>query len=180
MATALNEGVYAAGVAQPTLSPSMDIQVASNFERSLFEASGRDAAWVRDAMAAFARTGRIDLPVGVQAALRERYTASRRDDTDTLAAIARVERETGRLIDPHTAVALSAAYNLKLCKKVPVVVLSTAHPAKFPDAVRQATGRIPEVPPRLKRALEGDEKCVVTAAEKRLVRGLIEARLPRP
>jgi threonine synthase len=74
---------------------------------------------------------------------------------------------------------VAAAFNLRLREKVPVVVLSTAHPAKFPAAVNQATGRIPEVPPRLKAALEGDENCSVTAAEKGLVRGLIEAILPR-
>jgi len=180
MATALNMGIYEAGIAHPTLSPSMDIQVASNFERALFEASNRDASWVCDAMEAFAKKGRIGLPTRVQLALRERYAASQWHDDQTLATIARADRETGRLIDPHTAVALSAAYNLQWQKKVPVVVLSTAHPAKFPDAVRRATGRIPEVPPRLIEALSGTEKYEVTAAEKRLVRGLIEARLPRP
>jgi threonine synthase len=180
MARALNDGVYAAGTAQPTLSPSMDIQVASNFERALFEACGREARWVSGAMDTFARTSRIDLPPPGLADLRSRYAAARCNDDQTLESIARVHAETGRLIDPHTAVAVTAAYNLKLHKKVPVVVLSTAHPAKFPDAVRQATGRIPEVPPRLKQALEGAEKCVVTAAEKRLVQGLIAARLPRP
>ncbi len=75
---------------------------------------------------------------------------------------------------------MAAAYNLKLREKVPVVVLSTAHPAKFPDAVKQATGQIPEVPPRLKLALKGVEKLEVTAAEKTLVRGRIEAIVPRP
>ena len=180
MARALNEGVYAAGTAQPTLSPSMDIQVASNFERALFEACDRDSRWIAEAMDGFARTSRIELPQTVLAELRTRYDATRCGDEQTLATIARVHAETGRLIDPHTAVAVTACYNLKLQKKVPVVVLSTAHPAKFPDAVRQATGRIPPVPPRLKQALEGAEKCDVTAAEKRLVRELIAARLPRP
>jgi threonine synthase len=180
MARALNDGIYASGVVQPSLSPSMDIQVASNFERALFEACGRDARWIVAAMEAFAKTGRIVLPPPVLADLRRRYAAARCDDSETLATIARVHAETERLIDPHTAVAVTAAYNLELCKKGPVVVLSTAHPAKFPDAVRQATGRIPPVPPRLKQALEGAEKCDVTAAEKRLVRGLIEARLPPP
>jgi threonine synthase len=180
MARALNDGVYASGAVQPSLSPSMDIQVASNFERALFEACGRDARWIVTAMEAFAQSGRIVLPPPVLADLRRRYAAARCDDAATLATITRVHAETGRLIDPHTAVALTAAYNLKWQTKVPVVVLSTAHPAKFPDAVRQATGRIPPVPPRLKQALEGAEKCDVTAAEKRLVRGLIEARLPPP
>jgi threonine synthase len=179
MARALNEGVYAAGKAQPTLSPSMDIQVASNFERALFEASGRDARWTRDQMAEFGANASLALSPPILAALRTRYAAARADDTETLAAIARVNRETGQLIDPHTGVAVAAAFNLKLGKKVPVVVLSTAHPAKFPAAVNQATGRIPEVPPRLKAALDGEENCSVTAAEKDLVRGLIEAILPR-
>jgi threonine synthase len=180
MARALNDGVYAAGTAQPTLSPSMDIQVASNFERALFEACGRDSRWINIAMKAFADTNRIVLPPPVLADLRTRYAAARCDDDQTLATIDGVQAETGRFIDPHTAVALTVAYNYSGHSKVPVVVLSTAHPAKFPDAIRQATGRIPEVPPRLKQALEGAEKCEVTAAENRLVRGLIEARLPRP
>jgi len=180
MARALNEGVYAAGKAQPTLSPSMDIQVASNFERALFEASGRDAAFTRQAMARFAESSRLELPAAVLADLRSRYAAARSDDSETLATIARVQRETGRLIDPHTAVALTAGFNLNVFEKVPVVVLSTAHPAKFPAAVEKAAGQIPELPPRLKAALQGEEKCHVLAAEKALVRGFIEAIVRGP
>jgi threonine synthase len=180
MARALNEGVYAAGRAQPTLSPSMDIQVASNFERALFEASGRDAAWVVEAMATFAKEHSLTLPPAIFADLKTRYAAASADDSQTLAAIARVQAETGRLIDPHTAVAVATAYNLDLQKKGPVVVLSTAHPAKFPQAVHRATGQIPPLPPRLKAALEGSEKCEVLAAEKHLVRGRIEAIVPAP
>jgi threonine synthase len=180
MARALNDGVYQAGKAQPTLSPSMDIQVASNFERALFESSNRDAAWVRQAMDAFSKDSRITLPPAVHADLRARYAAASCDDAATLSAIARVHAETGRLIDPHTAVAVAAAHRLELPKKGPVVVLSTAHAAKFPDAVRQATGQIPPLPPRLKAALAGAERCQVMAAEKHLVRGRIEAIVPRP
>ena len=180
MARALNEGVYASGNAQPTLSPSMDIQVASNFERALFEASGRDAELICREMALFAMTHRIVLPPHLMAELHTRYAAARCDDTETLAAIARVYGETGHLIDPHTAVAVAAAFNLEMGKKVPVVVLSTAHPAKFPDAVHQATGQIPHVPPRLKAALAGEEKCHVLRAEKDLVRGLIETMVAAP
>ncbi|MDE2183368.1 MAG: threonine synthase [Alphaproteobacteria bacterium] len=178
MARALNDGVYAAGSAHPTLSPSMDIQVASNFERALYEASDRDARWLRDVMAAFAHDRRIALPEDILIALRSRYAATRADDHETLDAIGRVHAETGRLIDPHTAVGVVAANNLQLHKDGPVVVLSTAHPAKFPAAVEKATGQIPPVPPRLKQALEGDEKLDVLAAEKDLVRAYIEARVP--
>jgi len=178
MARALNEGVYTSGNAQPTLSPSMDIQVASNFERALFEASCRNVAWVREAMARFAASKSIVLPDGVHTALRARYAARRSDDAQTLAAIARVHAETGRLIDPHTAVGVAVAYNLGEHKKVPVVVLSTAHPAKFPDAVRRATGQIPPAPPRLSEALNAPEKMDVLSADKDLVRAFIEATVP--
>ncbi|MDE2500167.1 MAG: threonine synthase [Alphaproteobacteria bacterium] len=178
MARALNDGIYASGNAQPTLSPSMDIQVASNFERALFEASGRDAGWVRAAMTQFAKEKSLTLPENVRAALRVRYAAARCNDEQTLAAIARVHAQTGRLIDPHTAVAVATADNFKLHSKGPVVVLSTAHPAKFPDAVRQATGLIPPVPPRLSAVLSASEKIVDLSADKGLVQALIEARLP--
>jgi threonine synthase len=180
MARALNEGVYAAGRAEPTLSPAMDIQVASNFERALFEASCRNTKWLNEAMDEFAATKKIVLPDGVRTVLRARYAARRCDDEQTLATIARVHAETGRLIDPHTAVGVAAAYNLGEHPKVPIVVLSTAHPAKFPDAVRRATGQIPPAPPRLSEALKAPEKMVVLAADKGLVRAFIEARVPRP
>ena len=150
----LQTGDYASGEAHPTLSPSMDIQVASNFERALFEASGRDAGWIRQAMASFSKTRSLTLPPAVLAALRARYTAHRSDDTETLATIARTHRDTGRLIDPHTAVAVSAAPK----STGPVVILSTAHPAKFPDAVERATGQTPPLPPRLAGLYDGKER----------------------
>jgi len=150
----LQTGVYASGEAHPTLSPSMDIQVASNFERALFEASGRDAAWNRDAMAEFARTRSLTLPPAVLESLRSRYTAHRSDDAQTLETIARVHRETGRLIDPHTAVAVAAAPK----SDGPVVILSTADPAKFPDPVERATGKAPPLPPRLAGLYDGRER----------------------
>ncbi len=175
MARALNEGVYARGAVHRTLSPSMDIQVASNFERALFEASGRDAAWLRTAMAAFAREGRLVMPAPVREALRKSYAAARTDDAATIATIASIYRETGHLVDPHTAVALAAAGGLG----APVVVLSTAHPAKFPDAVRAATGQIPPLPPRLKDVLDRPEKMDVLSTDRALVRAFIAARMGR-
>lgn len=149
---ALESGVYAPGPAHATLSPSMDIQLASNFERALFEASGRDAGWVNAAMAAFARDHRLGLPPAILDALRARYSAFAFDDETTLATIKAVQAETGRLIDPHTAVAASAARGLApdLAKAgSATVVLSTAHPAKFPDAVIRATGQAPPIPSAL-------------------------------
>ncbi len=176
MARALNEGVYAAGTAQPTLSPSMDIQVASNFERALFEASGRDAAWMRQAMATFARDKKLVLPEKVRTALSARYGARACGDERTLAAIAALYQIDGRLIDPHTAVALAVAEDLKQGAKGPVVVLSTAHPAKFAAAVRQATGAEPALPRQLRGLYEGVERVTVLGHDLALVRDFILER----
>jgi threonine synthase len=172
MARALNGGVYEAGPARQTLSPSMDIQAASNFERALFEASGRDAGYTRAAM----REKRVVLPAAIREDLARRYSAFAVDDHMTLQTIARVHAETGRLIDPHTAVGVAAAAQVH--SQGPVVVLSTAHPAKFPDAVRKATGQIPALPPRLSGLLEAEEKFDVLAPDLDLVRSYIAARVP--
>jgi len=174
---ALNEGVYAVGPAQHTLSPSMDIQTASNFERALFEASGRDAAWTRGAMTKFTKQGQLQIPANMLAELRARYAAARCDDAQALEAMTIVYRETGRFIDPHTAVAVRAALATASPSDGPVVVLSTAHPAKFPDAVRQATGGVPPLPPRLADLYEGEERLTTLPAEKGRIRAFIEQRL---
>lgn len=180
MARALNDGVYTAGAAQPTISPSMDIQVASNFERALFEASGRDAAWITESFATFDRTRSLTLPPAVRAALGERYAAGRYDDAATLATMARVYHENGRLIDPHTGVAITAAYDIKHHSKSPVVVLSTAHPAKFSPAVTEATGQKAELPEHLRGILTAPERCTVLPADAGLVRAHIESTIVLP
>jgi threonine synthase len=180
VARALKEGVYASAHVQPSLSPSMDIQVASNFERALFEASDRNAAWLAEAMAAFSRERKLTLPENVLSALRRRYMAFRCDDTQTLETIRLAHAKTGRLLDPHTAVGLHSAYQMMGWQQGPVVVLSTAHPAKFPDAVRDATGVTSPLPPRLAGLYEGVERLVVLDNDKALVRAHIEAKLHHP
>jgi threonine synthase len=177
VARALNDGVYASGRVHPSLSPAMDIQVASNFERALFEASDRDAAWVKAAMEAFARDKKLPIPAPVLAGLRSRYAAAHCDDRQTLETIRKLHVETGRLIDPHTAVALHAAYGMRREPSIPLVVVSTAHPAKFPEAVRKATGVVPALPPRLAGLYEGTERYSVLGNDKALVRAHIEAKL---
>jgi threonine synthase len=179
MARALNDGLYAAGDARPTLSPSMDIQVASNFERALFEASGRDAVWVAQAMDVFARERRLALPAHIVTALRARYSAFAIDDAETLATIKRVYTQTGRLTDPHTAVGLAAATRLKGRTADPVVVLSTAHAAKFPEALVQATGISCPLPERLRALYENEERASVLPNDGAAVRAFIETRLPQ-
>lgn len=176
MARALNEGVYASGDAHATLSPSMDIQVASNFERALFEAADRDADWTAAAMNDFSRQKRLELPQPVLASLRSRYSAFAENDDATIAAIKAVHGETGRIIDPHTAIGVAAARRLKDAPG-PVVVLSTAHPAKFPDAVARAIGAPPPVPGRLKGLDVLPERMETLPAALPLIRDFISSRL---
>ncbi len=124
----------------------MDIQVSSNFERLLFEASGRDAASVRRLMASLKQSGRFVLPDATLAAIRSEFDAGRADETETAAAIRAAWREAGDLVDPHTAVALAVADRDTPDSKIPNIVLSTAHAAKFPDAVEAACGVRPGLP----------------------------------
>jgi threonine synthase len=175
MARALNNGVYEAGAAHHTLSPSMDIQVASNFERALFEASGRDSDWTAAAMSDFSRTRRLELPRPVLAELRSRYSAFATDDAGTLAAIKRVAAKDG-IIDPHTAVAAEAAERIP-ASAAPQVILSTAHPAKFPDAVAKAIGREPPMPDALKRVMDLPERLEILPNDLTLIRQFISSRL---
>src|SRR3984957_4776898 len=176
MARALNEGVYASGAAHATLSPSMDIQVASNFERALFEASGRDADWTAAAMNDFARDRKLALPQPGLEKIRARYSAFASNDDETRSAIAAVYKQTGRIIDPHTAVGVAAATKMGAAPS-PVVVLSTAHPAKFPDAVTEAIGHPPAVPSRLAGLAERAENYVVSAPEPSLIKRIISSKL---
>jgi threonine synthase len=176
MARALNRGVYESGAAHHTLSPSMDIQVASNFERALFEASGRDGDWVAAAMSDFARTKKLVLPAPVLENLRARYSAFACDDAQTLATIKRIAADTGRVIDPHTAVAACAANRIP-ASAAPMVILSTAHPAKFPDAVAKAIGRNPPMPEGLKRVMDLPERLETLPNDLSLIRQFISSRL---
>ena len=142
----LKTGLYEVREVHASTSPSMDIQVSSNFERLLFEASGREAATVRRLMEQLKQSGRFALPDAMLAAIREEFDAGRADETETSAAIRAAWREAGDLVDPHTAVALAVAERDVSDVRVPNIVLSTAHPAKFPDAVEAACGVRPELP----------------------------------
>ena len=177
LARALASGIYGAGAAQPTLSPSMDIQVASNFERAMFEASGRDAVWMAGAMKEFSRSRRLEIPATVLAALRARYQAGSANDSDTIGAIERTHRESGIIVDPHTAVGLAVAQKIAATPKVPVVVLATAHPAKFAAAVTQAIGKTGEFPYQLARIMALEERYTVLPNEVGAVRTFVLERI---
>ena len=142
----LKTGIYEVREVHASASPSMDIQISSNFERLLFEASRRDADSVRRLMGSLKQSGRFVLPDAMLAAIREEFDAGRADETETSAAIRAAWREAGDLVDPHTAVALAVADRDTSDSKIPNIVLSTAHPAKFPDAVEAACGVRPQLP----------------------------------
>jgi threonine synthase len=142
----LKTGTYEVREVHATASPSMDIQVSSNFERLLFEAGGRDAGSVRRLMESLKQSGRFVLPGAMLAKIREEFDAGRADENETSAAIRAAWREAGDLVDPHTAVALAVADRDNSDSRVPNIVLSTAHAAKFPDAVEAACGVRPQLP----------------------------------
>ena len=142
----LKTGAYEVRGVTATASPSMDIQVSSNFERLLFDAYGRDAAAVRGLMASLTQSRQFTIAPKALDEIRSRFTAERADEDETAAAIRTTQREAGYLLDPHTAVALAVAEKESRDPAVPMVVLSTAHPAKFPAAVNAASGITPQLP----------------------------------
>jgi threonine synthase len=144
LARTFETGRYSRGKVHPTMSPAMDIQSASNFERLYFETVEREATETARAFAAFADTGAIDLPPKAYAAMRELFRGAAVSEADTARTMVRTLNETGHLVDPHTAVALAAVRRVEL--EGPVVVMSTAHAAKFPEAVAKACGVTPALP----------------------------------
>lgn len=133
----------------PTISPSMDIQVSSNFERFLFELYGRDGAVAAQSMTEFRDTGRLAVGDNLWHRARESFDGYRLDDTETKSVIGSVHAADGYLLDPHSAIGVAAARARAGDPATPVVALATAHPAKFPDAVEEASGVRPALPPAL-------------------------------
>ncbi len=151
LARTLETGRYETRDAVATDSPSMDIQVSSNFERLLYELSGHDSAWLKGFMEEFAQNGTAELGEGVHKKFRKLFAAGRLDDDGTQEVIRQVRQGGGGYVaDPHTAVGLGVAAQMReqgeVAASMPLVTLSTAHPAKFPDAVERATGEPPFQP----------------------------------
>ena len=161
----------------PTLSPSMDIQVSSNFERLLFDLLDRDGAKVSHAMTKFRDSGKLTIAETVWEKSRERFDACRIDDVMTSEVIDRVYRECGMLIDPHTAVAIEAAQVKRRNPSLEMVSLATAHPAKFPDAVKNATGIMPALPVHLSDLLEREERFTLLSNQLDLLQEFIRSRV---
>ena len=163
-----NDGSLIARPVIPTYSPSMDIQVSSNHERLLFELGGRDGGRTAELLDRFRGLGAVEAPHD------DRFQAASLDDAETLDVIREVHETTGRLVDPHTAVAIGAA---RACHTgdSPMVALATAHPAKFPDAVERATGIRPALPDRLAGLFDRPERFEVLPAEIEAVRAHVLA-----
>ena len=170
----LTTGTMTIGEVHPTLSPSMDIQVSSNLERLLFEIHGRDGAAIAELMARFRSEGTVSVSGDRLELLADHWSAARVDDQQTAATIAEEYERSGMLLDPHTAVGLAAARQARSDASVPMVVLSTAHPAKFPDAVESASGVRPPLPEHLADLFDRPEKFEVCPNDFVTVRGRIE------
>ncbi len=158
LARFLETGAMEIGDVVPTISPSMDIQVSSNFERLLYDFARRDAAAVRRAMERFRQSGRMTVAAVTMAGLRSLFAAGRRDDDETRRTIAEVFQRSRVLLDPHTAVGYGVGRAQRRDPQIPLVALATAHPAKFPDAVEAATGTRPALPARLASLMDLPER----------------------
>jgi threonine synthase len=150
-------GRLEARTVEASLSPSMDIQVSSNFERLLWEASGRDGAAVATLLGRFRAEGRVVVPESWFGAIAAEFSGFRLSDEATLAEMARIHDELGLVVDPHTAVGLAAARACRRDSSIPMITLATADPAKFPDAVERATGARPPLPPFLAELFDRPE-----------------------
>ncbi|RAI60870.1 threonine synthase [Roseicella frigidaeris] len=165
---------------EPSLSPSMDIQVSSNFERLLFELLGRDAAATAETMRRFRAEGRMPVPEAAWRRATELFRGVALDDEATLAEIRHLWDRAGYLADPHTAIGTAAARAAApRDPAIPVVVAATAHPAKFPDAVARATGQRPPLPPRLADLPAREERFSVLPAELDAVEDFVRAHTRR-
>ena len=156
---ALTTGDHRLTDVTPTLSPSMDIQVSSNFERLLFEMHDRDAEYTAGLMRQLAEHRGFRIGVDAAATVQSLFHAGRCTETETIETIAAVHRDTGMVIDPHTAVGVAVAKRQRGARETPMITLATAHPAKFPDAVERAIGVRPVLPDRLADLHEREERC---------------------
>jgi threonine synthase len=175
LARTLTTGTYELRPVMPTTSPSMDIQVSSNFERLLFDAYDRDDAAIRSLMGSLAQAGRFTLSVPALSQIRRLFAAGRADEDEVAATIRTIKRETGNFIDPHTAVGVAVAEKEPRDPATPMVVLSTAHAAKFPDAVEAACGARPALPEWLSDLDKRPERVTVLPADQSAVERFVLA-----
>ena len=177
---ALTSGDYSAGTVTPTAAPSMDIQVSSNFERLLFDLGGRDGPALAAQMAEFEATKAMQLTNAQREGAAALFASARADANDMARALRWAWEQTSELLDPHTAIGLHAAQQAGIDPSVPVVTLATAHPAKFGDAVEQATGQRPVLPQRVGDLYEREERLVELPGDYAAIADYVAARaVPR-
>ena len=168
----VNRGDYSVTRVVATSSPSMDIQVASNFERYLYYLYNGDPARTRQDIEQFARSGRLSFDTGQLRIIQADFTSKSVSENETIDTIKQFYEEHGYLLDPHTAVGVNAAGNCR-SGDIPVVCLATAHPAKFGDAVQRAIGREPELPPGLQGLDKKESRCEILDPETKAVQDYI-------
>lgn len=152
----LETGVYSTEGVKPSISPSMDIQVSSNFERALYYAYGSDGAAIAQQMDELKQSGAFTVSQGAISALRDTFASGRASEDETAAAITRYHADQGELLCPHSAVGVHVAEGH--LGATPMITLATAHPAKFPNAVEAASGVFPALPARMADLFERDER----------------------
>jgi len=170
-------GVMEIRAVEPSLSPSMDIQISSNFERLLFDLLARDGRRVAEALSRLRKEGRLPLERGAWQEVLRLFSGVRLDDEATKRAIAELYRDTGELLDPHSAIGVVAGRSLRKDKATPLVALATAHPAKFPDAVEAATGVQPALPDRLRDLGQRSEKYTILSNSLEEIEGFVRQAL---
>ncbi|MEO1018320.1 MAG: threonine synthase [Pseudomonadota bacterium] len=173
-------GRYERGDVYATLSPSMDIQVASNFERLLFEIHDRDGAYLAEMMSKFQLMQGIAVEADRLEELNPRFRAGRASELETLSAMSDIMTSCGEVIDPHTAVGVAIGRRLVASPRMQTVYLATAHPAKFPDAVVRAINQRPSLPAQLEPILTANEKFEVLPNDLEAVKSFIRERAAAP
>jgi len=171
----VQNGDYSLGTVVQTISPSMDIQVASNFERYLYYLHDEDPARTKEAMERFAQNGSLRFATDEQARIQTDFAAESASEEETLATITAIHRQHGYVLDPHTAVGVKAAQSHGRAG-VPMVCLATAHPAKFGEAVRKAIGRDPEIPASVADLDQRESRCQVLDAEVAAVKEFLKQK----
>ncbi len=173
---ALKTGIYETRGVTPSISPSMDIQVSSNFERALFDALGGEGEAVAQLMEELRARGRFAIPKGALEHLRALYATGRASEAETSATIARTWRESGEIICPHSAVGVKVAREHLGGSAAPMITLATAHPAKFPDAVEAVTGIRPPLPAHMSDLLEREERITRVPNDLAALQSLVRER----
>jgi threonine synthase len=171
---ALSTGDYVPTGVHPSISPSMDIQVSSNFERALFDAYGRDGAAL-SALMADLRSGAFHISQGALQMLRETFASGRASEDETMATIARIRAQTGEVLCPHSAVGVHVAE--AHLGATPMITLATAHPAKFQDAVEAAIGQRPALPSHLAAMATAPERQTRVPNDLAVLQALIRERI---